>query len=446
MEYLKQPETDPFSSEEVKDEISETVKNIIEQVRSEGDNGVLELTSKYDGVDRSENRLTKTEQEEAINRLTTDERRIIDNSLERIQDFAEAQLESIEEFELTFDDGSVLGQKVIPIDRAGAYVPGGEYPLLSSALMTVTPPAVAGVEKVVVATPPQDDGIPHPAVIYGALQAGADEIYVMGGAQAISALALGTDEVPSVDKVLGPGNAFVTEAKRQLFGTVGIDLLAGPSEILVICDETADPDVIAADLLAQAEHDPASRPLLVTTSRTLGETVIDKVHEQLDELKTEEIARDSWRNMGMVAVTDNLEEAVTVSNNLAAEHVEVHTETPNDLLDELRNYGTLFLGENSANVYSDKLVGTNHTLPTGRSARYTSGLSVHSVLKTPTYQHLPDDSIESIEPWATKQSVIENLDGHAKSSYIRREGGDLENYDSDDIRLPSGSRNNSTEF
>jgi histidinol dehydrogenase/sulfopropanediol 3-dehydrogenase len=230
--------------------------------------------------------------------------------------------------------------------------------------MATVPADVAGVEQIQVASPPQGDGIPHPAIVYGAVEAGADEIYAVGGSQAVAAMALGTDEIAAVDMIVGPGNIFVTEAKRQVFGKVGIDLLAGPSEILVLADETADPEIVAADLLAQAEHDTNARPLLVTPSERLGDAVIAEVDAQLESRSTADVARDSWGEMGAVFVTDELAEATEVSDELAPEHLEVQTENPREALESLMNYGTLFLGEHSANVFSDKLIGTNHILPT----------------------------------------------------------------------------------
>lgn len=437
MEYLKRAREDPLETPTVSADVRETVEDIIEAVRSDGDNAVLDYTRRFDDISRDQNQLTKEERSDAIGRVSEEEKRIIDHSLDRIQTFAEAQLESINEFEMSLGDGVVLGQKLVPIERVGSYVPGGEYPLLSSALMTVVPPAVAGVERIVVSTPPQEDGLPHPAVVYGAMEAGADEIFVMGGAQAVAAMAHGTDEVTAVDKLLGPGNAFVTEAKRQLFGTVGIDLLAGPSEILVLADDTADAELIAADLLAQAEHDTSARPLLVTTSTAIGEAVIGEVEDQLGNLETAEIARDAWEQMGIVALAENMDEAVTIANELAVEHVEVHTEAPRELLDDLRNFGTLFLGENTANVFSDKLIGTNHTLPTQRSARHTNGLSVHAVVKKQTYQEVSDEGVSDLEPWATRQSTIERLDGHAKSSFVRSQSNTLPSYEASETELPN---------
>jgi histidinol dehydrogenase/sulfopropanediol 3-dehydrogenase len=435
MKFLKKPVGDPFAIFQVSSEVQNTVSQIIKDVEKNGDEAVLDYTRKFDGVSRDRNGLSEKEEAEAIEELSENEKRIIDRNINNIQEFAEVQLDHIDEFEVETQDGIKLGQKAIPIERVGAYVPGGQYPLLSSALMTVVPASVAGVDRVVVATPPREDGVPHPAVLYGARAAGADEIFVMGGAQAVAAMALGTNEVTASDKIVGPGNIFVTEAKRQLFGKVGLDLLAGPSEILVLADESADAEVIAADLLAQAEHDIAARPLAVTTDRLLGEEIINEVASQLKELATVDVAETSWQEQGTVVVVDGLAEAADLVNRFAPEHLEIQIENPRDLLNKLSNYGTLFLGENSANVFSDKLVGTNHTLPTQRAARYTAGLSVHTFIKKPTYQEVSIEGVSQLEPWATKQSVLENLDGHAKSSYIRGAGNDLKAYDESDIEL-----------
>lgn len=435
MEYLKEPVEEPFASYHAPAEVEETVSEILTAVRSGGDSKIREYTERFDDVSRRTNRLTDAERKDAVTRLTDEERRIIDNSTENIRQFAEAQMAHVSEFEVEMDEGITLGQKLLPIEKVGAYVPGGEYPLLSSALMAVVPAAVAGVETVVAAMPPQDDGLPHPAAVYGAHTAGADEIYVVGGAQAIAGMAYGTEEISKVDKIVGPGNIFVTEAKRQAFGEVGIDLLAGPSEILVLTDSTADPHLIAADLLAQAEHDRAARPLLVSTSESTCKAIIDEVESQLETLETASIAEQAWNDMGTVIVADDLTEAVELSNRLAPEHLEVHTETPRAILDDLTNYGTLFLGEYSANVFSDKLIGTNHILPTHRAARYTAGLSVHEFLKHPTYQEVTATGATNLEPWATRQSVIERLDGHAKSSFIRHGDRRVDDFDPDSTQL-----------
>lgn len=431
MRYIKRPDAEPFETYSVSEEVQQTVRDIIEDVRTGGDEAALGFTERFDGVTRETNRLDEDAQKEVLASVSAKERRVIDNSIEDIREFAEAQLDHIDEFEVEIDTGVTLGQKNIPIKKIGAYVPGGEYPLLSSALMAVVPAQVAGVGTIAVSMPPQDDGVPHPAAVYGALQAGADEIYVLGGAQAIAAMAVGTEEVTAVDKIVGPGNMFVTEAKKQLYGEVGIDLLAGPSEILVLGDDTSDPELIASDLLAQAEHDRSARPLLVTTSESLGKGVIDEVEAQLQELSTSEIASEAWDVKGTVILAENRNEATDVADKLAPEHLEVHTNNPRELLEELTNYGTLFIGENSANVFSDKLIGTDHILPTQRAARYTAGLSVHMFIKHPTYQEVSDDGLETLEPWATTQSVLERLEGHAKSSFIRIPEQTLAEYDRD---------------
>lgn len=436
MWYLKEARTEPFVSYSVPDDVRRTVSGIVDDVREGGDEAVLRFSERFDGVSRERNTLSAVEREEAVDAVSEEERRIIDNSLENIRSFARAQLDHVEEFEVETDEGVRLGQKIVPIDTVGAYVPGGQYPLLSSALMAAVPADVAGVNTIAVAMPPQDDGLPHPAAVYGAVEAGADEIYAIGGAQAIAAMAVGTEEIAAVDKVVGPGNAFVTEAKRQVFGEVGIDLLAGPSEILVLADETGNPELIAADLLAQAEHDPAARPMLVTTSERVGRAVIDQVDSQLETLSTAEIARESWNEKGVVVVAEDRDEAVALSNDLAPEHLEVQTANPRELLDELSNYGTLFLGEHSANVFSDKLVGTNHVLPTQRAARYTAGLSVHEFVKYQTYQEVSREGAATLEPWATRQSVIERLEGHARSSFVRGPGHELAEYDGAETGIP----------
>lgn len=374
-------------------------------------------------------RLTDAERDQALDRLDDEQRRIIDHNHERIRAFAERQLESLSGFEESFGDGIQLGQSVEPIERIGAYVPGGRYPLLSSALMTTVPPSVAGVDDIVVCTPPAgEDGLPHAATVYAADLAGA-EVFVAGGAQAVGAMAFGTESVPGVDKIVGPGNAYTTEAKRQVFGEVGIDMLAGPSEILVLADETADADLVACDLLAQAEHDTDARSLLVTTDENLGEAVIDEVACQLDSLATAEVAEASWEGEGEVVVCDSLSAAIDVTNEYAPEHLEIHTADPRAALDDLWNYGSVFLGEPSAVVYSDKCVGTNHVLPTGAAARYTGGLSVFDCVKVLTKQELTDAGAEQVRPWATTQARHERLEGHAKSAYLRGAEVTLSAYD-----------------
>lgn len=436
MRYQKEPHEEPFESYHVPDEIRDTVSGVIGDVREAGDQAVRQYTEKFDDVTRETNRLTEAERNAAIDRVSDEAKRIIDHSHGNIERFAEAQLEHVNDFELEVEDGVIIGQETNPIERVGAYIPGGEYPLLSSALMGIVPANVAGVDTIIAAMPPQDDGIPHPAAVYGADKAGVDEIYVIGGAQAIAAMGVGTDEVLSVDKIVGPGNIFVTEAKRQVYGEAGIDFLAGPSEILVLADETGDAELIAADLLAQAEHDVAARPLLVTTSDALASEVATEIESQLETLSTAEIAREAWETKGTIIVADDVSEAVEISDTIAPEHLEVHTAEPRAQLEQLSNYGTVFLGPYSGNVFSDKLIGTNHVLPTQRAARYTAGLSVHMFLKHQTYQEVSEEGAAKLEPWATKQSVLERLEGHAKSSFMRAPENELREYDSATYELP----------
>jgi len=425
MEFLKE------AGDESTDDgaVRERVREILDGVRADGDDAVREFTERFDDVERDSPRLSDAEWTTAAERIDSETRRIVDYNHDRIRAFATRQRESLEAFEESFGDGIRLGQTVRAIDTIGAYVPGGRYPLLSAALMTVVPPVVAGCDRVVACTPPAgEDGLPHPATAYAADVAGADELFVVGGAQAVGAMALGTETVPSVDKIVGPGNAYTVEAKRQVFGEVGIDMLAGPSEVLVLADETADPELVACDLLAQAEHDPNARPLLVSTDRSIAETVIDAVDRQLEDLDTAEVAGTSWETQGEVVLCADEAEAVSVTNDYAPEHLEVHTADPRALFGELESYGSAFLGEESAVVYSDKCVGTNHVLPTGGAASYTSGLSVFDCVKTPTHQELTPEGAREVRPWATRQARLEQLEGHAKSAYLRGEAG-LSGYD-----------------
>ena len=428
MRYLKRA-ADTETDERA---VRERVRDVLDRMRADGDDALREFTRQFDGVERDDPRLTDAERETLLDRLDDEQRRIVDHNHDRIRAFAERQFESLTPFEEAFDEGVRLGQTIRPIESVGAYVPGGRYPLLSSALMTVVPPAVAGVGKIAVCTPPAgdgDDGLPHPATVYAADLAGADEVFVAGGSQAVGAMAFGTETVPAVDKIVGPGNAYTVEAKRQVFGEVGIDMLAGPSEILVLADETADAELVACDLLAQAEHDPNARPLLVATDEELAESVIREVDRQLDALATADVAGEAWATRGEVVVCDNHAEAVAATNEYAPEHLEVHTADPRELLDDLHSYGSAFLGESSAVVYSDKCVGTNHVLPTDGAARYTGGLSVFDCVKVLTHQELTPAGAERVRPWATVQARRERLDGHAKSAYLRGPDATLANYD-----------------
>ncbi|GIX08870.1 histidinol dehydrogenase [Elioraea sp.] len=337
----------------------------------------------------------------------------------KVAGFARAQRESMHEFELEIEPGITLGQKLIPVAKVGCYIPGGKYPLISAAIMSVATAKVAGVGHVIGAAPPRDaEGI-YPQTLYALHRSGADEIYCIGGVQALASMAYGCVGMTPRDLVTGPGNAFVAEAKRQLFGTVGIDLLAGPTEILVIADDTADPALVAADLLGQAEHGPDSPAWLVTTSRRFGEQVLAEIALQLKTLPTVAIAGKAWETLGEVIVVDSDEEAVAVADEYAPEHLEVQTARDDWYLARLTNYGSLFVGEQSTVAYGDKGVGTNHTLPTGRAARYTGGLWVGKFIKTVTWQRLSDDASRRIAPIIGRICHEEGMLAHARTADVR---------------------------
>jgi sulfopropanediol 3-dehydrogenase len=339
--------------------------------------------------------------------------------IRNVTTFARLQRESISEFQQEISPGVILGQRLIPVASAGCYIPGGKYPLISAAIMSVATAKAAGVSQVVGCAPPRDaDGI-FPATLYALHAAGADQIFCLGGVQAMASMAYGCVGMPSADIITGPGNAYVAEAKRQLFGVVGIDLLAGPTEILVIADESADPDLVATDLLGQAEHGPDSPAWLITTSERVGRAVIERVEDRLKTLATREMAEPAWRNLGEVVVVEDDDEAIALSDEYAPEHLEVQTARNEYYLDRLRNYGSLFVGEESTVAYGDKGVGTNHTLPTGRAARYTGGLWVGKFIKTVTYQRLTPEASRTLAPVMARMCEAEGMLAHADTCDAR---------------------------
>lgn len=338
----------------------------------------------------------------------------------QVRRYAEAQRLALRDVEVETLPGVTLGHRMIPIASAGSYVPGGRYPMVASAHMSIITAKVAGVERVAACTPPLDGRLPA-ATIAAMHLAGADELYCLGGVQAVAALALGTETIAPVDFIAGPGNAYVVEAKRQLFGRVGIDLLAGPSEIVVIADETADAELVAADLLAQSEHGPTSPAVLVTTSRRVARDVEREIARQLESLPTADVASAAWRDCGEIRVVADDEEAVAEADTLAFEHVEVHTRDPDWYLARLRNYGSLFLGEATTVAYGDKTIGTNHILPTQRAARFTGGLWVGKYLKTVTYQRTTREASAAIGEICARQCRVENFEAHARSCDLRVE-------------------------
>ena len=339
---------------------------------------------------------------------------------EQVRTFARAQRATMTDLEVETLPGIRLGHRHIPIKNVGAYVPGGRYPMVASAHMSIVTAKVAGVERVAACTPPLDGRVPD-ATVAAMHLAGADEIYILGGVQALAALALGTETIAPVDFLVGPGNAYVVEAKRRLFGKVGIDLVAGPTEILVVADETADPVIVAADLLGQAEHGPASPAVLVTTSQAVAEETLRQIAVQLETLPTAEIAAQAWEDYGEVVVVDSDDEALAAADAYGFEHVEIHTADPRWYLERMTNYGALFLGEATTVAYGDKTIGTNHILPTGGAARYTGGLWVGKFLKTVTFQECDDAASAMIGEICARQCRIENFEGHARSCDVRVE-------------------------
>jgi len=343
----------------------------------------------------------------------------LDFAIQQVGAFARAQRESMAEFETEISPGARMGQRIVPVASCGCYVPAGRYPCLTAAVMSVMPAKVAGVKRIVACSPPGPHGGINPGILYTMHRMEVDEIYCLGGVQAIGAMTFGTEAIQPVDLVVGPGNRYVTEAKRQIFGKVGIDFLAGPSECLVIADAKARPDYIAADLLAQCEHDFNARGCLVTISETLARTVLEEIEKQLQERTTAEVARASWEQNGQVVLVASLTDAARYANYYAPEHLEIHTENPRSLVPLLENYGSLFLGENTAEVYADKIAGPNHILPTGRAARYTGGLWVGMFLKVITHMETDVQASRKLAKYAETQAAYEGMDAHRHAATIR---------------------------
>ena len=416
--YIKSPKLDATSDTL---SIEATVKGIVSGVRNGGDDAVRGYSMQFDGLAPDGFEVSDAQRTDALNNLDPQTRADTEFAIERVRAFAEAQLGTILPLEVEALPGLHLGHRVIPIRTVGAYVPGGRYPILSAPVMTIVPAKVAGCETVVACLPPNA----HPAMIAGCHLSGADRIFRIGGAQAIAAMAFGTDTVPAVDKIVGPGNAYVNEAKRQVFGLVGIDQLAGPSEIFVVADETGDPEMIATDLLAQAEHDVRTRVGLITTDRTLAEATLAEVEQQLRTLSTANVAGQAWRDYGEIAVCADEAAMVEYSDHIAAEHLQVHTRDPEATARKLRNYGSLFIGPLASVVYSDKCCGTNHTLPTMAAGRYTGGLWVGSYVKICTHQRLDERAVAAVAPPAARQSATEGMEGHRRAAAFRLSKGQL---------------------
>jgi sulfopropanediol 3-dehydrogenase len=415
--FLKQaPTVKPADRQKVED----TVRRMLADLAEQGDEAVRRYARDLDRWD-GDFKVSRDRVRAVVRAMPETFKEDFEFCRRQIQDFAKLQLESMHAFEAEVGPGITLGQRLVPIERVGCYIPGGKYPLVNATLMSVGTARVAGVGHIVGCAPPRDaDGIFAPT-LYGLHAAGADEIYCLGGVQAMAAMAMGLAGMTAVDMITGPGNAYVAEAKRQLFGRVGIDLLAGPTEILIIADDSADPALVATDLLGQAEHGPDSPAWLVTTSRALGEATIAEVARQLETLPTREIAERAWRDHGEVVLVESADEAIAVSDQYAPEHLEVMCRDNDYYLQRLRNYGSLFLGEESTVAYGDKGVGTNHTLPTGLAARYTGGLWVGKFIKTVTYQRLTPEASRRIAPILGRQCEVEGMLAHKLTTDVRYE-------------------------
>ncbi|MGG2085516.1 histidinol dehydrogenase [Priestia aryabhattai] len=415
--YLKQGKTE----EEIAlndSEVSIIVSNTIKQIEKHGDSAVRELSQKFDKWSPESFKLSNEQIQDIISRVPEQTINDIKFAQSNVRRFAEEQRKSMVDIEVETLPGVILGHKNIPVSSVGCYIPGGRYPMVASAQMSVLTAKVAGVERVIACTPPIQGKIPE-ATVAAMYLAGADEIYILGGIQAMASMAIGTETIQAVDMIVGPGNAFVAETKRQLFGRVGIDLFAGPTETLIIADESADAEMIATDVLGQVEHGPTSPGAVITTSQSLAEETLKEIERQVKLLPTGDIAKVAWEDYGALIVVDTLEEALIEADNLAYEHVQVLTEDPDYFLKNMKNYGALFLGPETNVAYGDKVIGTNHTLPTKGAARYTGGLWVGKFLKTCTYQKVTEEASVHIGEYAARLCQLENFAGHAEQALLR---------------------------
>ena len=404
--------------EEADEKVSRTVEEILGEIKARGDAAVRDLSQRFDDWAPPSFRLSGTQVAEVVDSLPQQTIEDIKFAQQQIRGFAEQQKAALKDIEVETLPGVVLGHKNIPVNSVGCYVPGGRYPMVASAHMSVLTAKVAGVQRVVACTPPIDGGIPA-ATVTAMHLAGADEINILGGVQAVAAMALGTESIAPVDMLVGPGNAYVAEAKRQLFGRVGIDLLAGPTETLLVADETCDAEMAATDLLGQAEHGPTSPAVLISLSRVLAEAVPAEIERQLETLPTADVAGEAWKRHGRIIVVDTPEEAVRAADEIASEHVQILTREPQYFLDNMTNYGSLFLGQETNVAYGDKVIGTNHTLPTKKAARYTGGLWVGKFIKTVTYQRCTEEASAMIGEICSRLCAIENFAGHKAQADLR---------------------------
>lgn len=402
--------------------LTEKVSAIIERVKTEGDTALRAFSQQFDNVVPTQFEVSEQEIAEALEGMDAQTRRDSEFAINQVRRFAQAQLATMQPLEVETLPGVHLGHRIIPVQTVGCYVPGGRYPILSAPVMSIVPATVAGCEQIIACLPPGA----HPAMIAVCHLAGAHRIFKVGGAQAIAAMAWGTESIPSVDKIVGPGNAFVNEAKRQVFGRVGIDALAGPSEIFTIADDSADPRILAADMLAQAEHDIHTRVGLATTSRDIAERTLAEVERQLASLPTAATAGEAWRRQGEIVLCEDEAQLIAFADHMATEHLQVHTRDPHATAAKIRNYGSLFIGQNASVVFSDKCCGTNHTLPTMAAARYTGGLWVGAYVKICTHQWIDEQGIPAIAEPAIRQSRTEGMQGHRRAAEIRLRPQDID--------------------
>ncbi|HCA7804794.1 histidinol dehydrogenase [Enterobacter hormaechei] len=402
--------------------LTEKVSAIIERVKTEGDTALRAFSQQFDKVVPAQFEMSEQEIAEALEGMDAQTRRDSEFAINQVRRFAQAQLATMQPLEVETLPGVHLGHRIIPVQTVGCYVPGGRYPILSAPVMSIVPATVAGCEQIIACLPPGA----HPAMIAVCHLAGAHRIFKVGGAQAIAAMAWGTESIPSVDKIVGPGNAFVNEAKRQVFGRVGIDALAGPSEIFTIADDSADPRILAADMLAQAEHDIHTRVGLATTSRDIAERTLAEVERQLASLPTAATAGEAWRWQGEIVLCEDEAQLIAFADHMATEHLQVHTRDPHATAAKIRNYGSLFIGQNASVVFSDKCCGTNHTLPTMAAARYTGGLWVGAYVKICTHQWIDEQGIPAIAEPAIRQSRTEGMQGHRRAAEIRLRPQDID--------------------
>ncbi len=415
--YLKTGITEA-ESEAVEAKVRNVVENILTDIKTRGDTAVRELSERFDNWLPESFQLSRPEIEELRASLPEQTIEDIKFAQTQVRNFAQKQREALQDVEVETLPGVILGHKNIPVNSVGCYIPGGRYAMVASAHMSVLTAKVAGVKRVVACTPPMN-GKPPAATVAAMALAGADEIHILGGVQAMAAMALGTESIAPVDMLIGPGNAYVAEAKRQLFGRVGIDLLAGPTEVLIVADDTADAEMVATDLLGQAEHGPTSPAALITTSEALAQETLKEIDRQLETLPTADVAGKAWQDYGQIILVDSPEEAVQEADRLAYEHVQILTEKPRYFLDNMTNYGALFLGPETNVAYGDKVIGTNHTLPTKGAGRYTGGLWVGKFLKTVTYQECTPEASAIIGEYGSRLCEIEGFWAHKAQADLR---------------------------